>query len=56
MKIEIKNKNYEFITDNSKEINSDGVFLLTEQNKIYKKEVEKKGFTFFLTPAELFSQ
>jgi hypothetical protein len=56
MKIKVKKKEYSFITDNSEEISLDGAFLLTEQNKVYKKKVEEKGFAFFLTPNELFSQ
>jgi UDP-N-acetylmuramoyl-L-alanyl-D-glutamate--2,6-diaminopimelate ligase len=56
MKVEIEDKKYNFITDNSKEINSNGAFLVTEQNKIYKKEVEENGYAIFLTPEEVFEE
>lgn len=56
MKIEVKNEEYRFITDNSREVDSESAFLITEQNKIYKKSVEEKGGAFFLTLTELFSK
>lgn len=56
MKIEIKNKEYTYITDDSRIADSGGAFLLTHHNSKYKGEVEEKGCKTFLTPAELFKQ
>ncbi len=56
MKIKIENKEYKFITDDSRLINSDGAFLLTEHNRGFKKDVEEKGCAFFLDSKQLFSE
>jgi UDP-N-acetylmuramoyl-L-alanyl-D-glutamate--2,6-diaminopimelate ligase len=56
MKIKVEGEKYKFITDDSREINSDGAFFLTSHNQDYKKEVEEKGCAFFLTPQELFQK
>ncbi len=55
MKIKTENKNYSFITDDSRLIGPDGAFLLTEHNRKFKKEAEEKGCAFFLHPEDLFS-
>lgn len=54
--MKIKDKKYKFITDNSSQINPDGAFLLTSQNKKYMKDVEQKGYAVLLSPEELFLQ
>ena len=49
MKIEIENKPYKYITDNSKEVDENTAFFLCEQNKKYKQD----SFKHIVTVSEL---
>ena len=52
--MKIKDKEYGLLTDDSRLVNKKWGFVLTSQNKIYKKKVEEKGCAFFLTPQKIF--
>ena len=56
MKVEVKNLNYRYITDDSRIIDEEGAFLVTEHNKDFQGEAEKRGCSFFLKPSELFRE
>ena len=49
MKVEIENKPYKYITDNSKEVDDNTAFFLCEQNKKYKSD----DFKYIVTVEEL---
>ena len=55
MKIEVKNKEYNFITDDSRLVNEETAFLITEHNQKYFEEVKNKT-KFFLKPEDLFKE
>lgn len=54
MKIEIENKEYLYVSDDARVIDSTGAFLLTHHNKKFKEQAIENGCTFFLKPPELF--
>ena len=53
MKIEVKNRPYNFISDNTNELDENTAFVETSQNSIYKKEAKSKT-KYFLNVKECF--
>ncbi len=53
MKLEIAFKSASFITDNSKECNESGAFLLTKQNRKFLEEAKSKSPAFIATVKEV---
>jgi len=51
VKIEFNFGGYKYLTDNTKEVDIDTIFLLTNQNKKYQKSLQKR--TKVITPSEL---
>ncbi len=52
MKVEIKNKPYKYITDNSKECDKDTAYFLCEQNNKYLKDAKAKNPPAIVTAQE----
>lgn len=50
MKIDFEYKDYKYLTDNTKELDDETLFLLTEQNRVYK---ESKNISEVITPRDL---
>ncbi|RAX59225.1 UDP-N-acetylmuramoyl-L-alanyl-D-glutamate--2,6-diaminopimelate ligase [Helicobacter monodelphidis] len=53
MKIPVSAQKFQYISDDSREIDSDGAFLLTHHSSSFLEEAKKKGCQVFLTPLEL---
>ncbi len=52
MKIKVTNKPYEYITDNSSELDGKSAFFATKQNEKFHQDAKEKG-ALFITPNEL---
>lgn len=52
MKIEVQDKPYRYVSENSSECGSDCAFLLTKQNEKYKEDAIARGAHTVLTPKE----